>query len=94
MTSGIPEYMESFMSQLQREQNTDRRPDTRKKLLFCLSYKNLYYGSEKLFKKIRQVFDVLKNYRDILVIFLPDEDILPKCIWENRPSRESAERHL
>ena len=89
--SGIPEYLEGLASQMQMEQNPNWRPDTRKKLLFCLSYKNLYYGTEKLLRKIRQVFDVLKGYRDILVIFRPDEDILTRCIWENGPGRREYE---
>ena len=89
--SGISEYLDKLGSQLQNRQGTEQRPDTRKKLLFCLSYNNLYYGTEKLVRKIREVFDVLKNYRDIQVIFRPDEDILTRYIWENGPGRREYE---
>lgn len=82
VASGIPEYLESLTSQQQNKQ---------KKLLFCLSYNNLYYGTEKLIRKIRQVFDVLKNYRDILVVFRPDEDILARYAWENGSGRRDYE---
>lgn len=89
--SGIPEYLERLGSQLQSEQSMEQRPDTRKKLLFCLSYNNLYYGTEKLVRKIREVFDVLKTYRDIQVIFRPDEDILARYTWQNGPARREYE---
>ena len=89
--SGIPEYLEGLGSQLQSEQSTEQRPDTRKKLLFCLSYNNLYYGTEKLVRKIREVFNVLKTYRDIQVIFRPDEDILARYTWQNGPARREYE---
>lgn len=92
--SGIPEYLQRLGSQLQSRQSTAQRSDRRKKLMFCLSYNNLYYGTEKLIRKIRQVFDVLKTYRDILVIFRPDEDILTRYVWENGPARREYEALL
>lgn len=89
--SGIPEYLEGLSSQLQSGQSMQHRPDRRKKLLFCLSYNNLHYGTEKLIRKIRQVFDVLKKYQDILVIFRPDEDILTRYTLQNGPLRRDYE---
>ena len=80
--SGVPEYLDNLTSQQQNRQ---------KKLLFCLSYNNLYYGTEKLVRKLREVFDVLKAYRDIQVIFRPDEDILARYTWQNGPARREYE---
>ena len=60
----------------------------RKKLLCCLSYYNLYYGSEKLIQKLRDVFEYLKSRKDILLIFYPDEDIRMRFPWLDEPVRK------
>jgi len=52
-----------------------------KKLLFCLSYMNLYYGTEKILQKVKDVFEYFRYHNNIQLIFRPDEDIRGKLPW-------------
>ena len=65
-------------------QRKDRQED-RKRLLCCLSYNNLFYGSEKLIQKLRDVFEYLRGRKDLLLIFRPDEDIRARFPWLDEP---------
>lgn len=47
----------------------------KKKLLYCVSFDDLYCGSEKQLAKMRDVFEYARGNQDILLIFRPDEDI-------------------
>ena len=86
--SGIPEYLEKLEEQVKRKNQTAQGKNTNssaKRLLCCLSYHNLFYGSEKLIQKLRDVFAYLKGRKDILLVFRPDEDIRARFPWLDEP---------
>lgn len=70
-----------------KDKHEDRkgRQEDRKRLLCCLSYNNLFYGSEKLIQKLRDVFEYLRGRKDLLLIFRPDEDIRARFPWLDEP---------
>lgn len=91
--SGIPEYLARLEEGLKcgKQNGEDRKDgqDSGKKLLCCLSYNNLYYGSEKLIQKLRDVFEYIRGRKDILLIFRPDEDIRLRFPWLDEPVRKN-----
>lgn len=67
--SGIPEYLD----RLAEERGGCR--EGKKKLLYCLSFHNLYYGTERQIQKMWMLFTYFKEHRDVQLIFRPDRDI-------------------
>lgn len=89
MPSGIPEYLDRLAEQVEREpQGESRQQDSKMKLLYCVSFNDLYYGTEKQLRKMKDIFDYMRRNQDVLLIFRPDEDIrarrqqLDGAIWE------------
>lgn len=58
------------------------------KLLYCVSYNDLYEGTEKQLQKMSEIFEYVKRNSNIQLIFRPDEDIrarrqtLDEKIWK------------
>lgn len=67
--SGIPEYL----NRLAEEHGGSR--DGKKKLLYCLSFHDLYYGTERQIQKMWDLFTYFKENREVQLIFRPDRDI-------------------
>lgn len=88
--SGIPEYLDRLSAQMESEKNAAniaKETDTRKKLLYCVSFADLHNGTEKQLRKMRDIFEYVKRNQNIQLIFRPDEDIhfrskeLDEAIW-------------
>lgn len=75
--SGIPDYLDRISSKmnLQEAAGDGRGPSSKKKLLYCVSFHDLYNGTEKQLAKMRDIFEYARGNQDILLIFRPDEDI-------------------
>ena len=93
--SGIPKYLGKLEERLRQESQEEQKrnggrvgADERKRLLCCLSYNNLFYGTEKLIQKLRDVCEYLRGRKDILLIFRPDEDIRARYPWLDETLRK------
>lgn len=81
--SGIPEYLERLeksatgrgTAEGMDEKRQDSGSNPVRRLLYCVSFADLFYGTEKQLQKMRQLFDYLGDREDIQLIFRPDEDI-------------------
>ena len=75
--SGIPDYLDRLSSKMNLQGNTEdgQRPSVKKKLLYCVSFHDLYCGTEKQLAKMRDIFEYARGNQNILLIFRPDEDI-------------------
>ena len=89
--SGIPEYLDRLSEQLEAEKDAAdiaKKEDSRKKLLYCVSFADLHNGTEKQLRKMRDIFDYVRRNQNIQLIFRPDEDIryrskeMDGAIWE------------
>lgn len=89
--SGISEYLRKLEERVKCEKQVNQggqrknKQEDRKRLLCCLSYNNLFYGSEKLIQKLRDVFEYLRGRKDILLVFRPDEDMRARFPWLDEP---------
>lgn len=88
--SGIPEYLDRLSEQMESEKNAAnivKEADSRKKLLYCVSFADLHNGTEKQLRKMRDIFEYVRRNQNIQLIFRPDEDIrfrskeLDEAIW-------------
>lgn len=88
--SGLPAYLDHLAGRLAGSDKNGKGQDSsgKLKLLYCVSYNDLYYGTEKQLRKMREIFDYVKKIPDIQLIFRPDEDIrarrqtLEEKIWK------------
>lgn len=81
---GLPAYLDRLSERKKNGQQTDAQDaDLRMKLLYCVSYSDLYYGTEKQLQKMRDIFEAVKRNPDVQLIFRPDEDI-----WARRHTLE------
>lgn len=86
--AGIVEYMDRL------PERAERKKEEPKTLLFCVSYLNLYYGTEKAIGKIQDVFEYFRDCGDIRLIFRPDEDIQARYLWLQASIRQKYEELL
>lgn len=81
--SGLPAYLDKMA-----EKMNGREAAAPMKLLYCVSYSDLYHGTEKQLQKMSEIFECVKNTPEIQMIFRPDEDIrarrqtLDEKIWK------------
>lgn len=92
MPSGIPEYLDFLTDK--RGAGEDAKggdpAEDRMKLLYCVSFDDLFRGTERQLQEMREIFEYARQNRNILLIFRPDEDIpvlrlrqqLSDAIWQ------------
>lgn len=92
MPSGIPEYLD-FLTDKRGAGEDAKGGDSaedRMKLLYCVSFDDLFRGTERQLQEMREIFEYARQNRNILLIFRPDEDIpvlrlqqqLSDAIWQ------------
>lgn len=80
--SGIPAYLDRLSEKLHAKEKD------KMKLLYCVSFENLYYGTERQLAKMRDIFEYARRNQEISLIFRPDEDIVSRrmelnpSVWE------------
>ncbi len=74
--SGISEYLHRLAGQRNAGQQNDGQQNAgRKRLLYCVSFEDLFYGTEKQIRKMRDIFQYMENRTDVELVLRPDEDI-------------------
>lgn len=83
--SGIPAYLDRLAKRREDErqqkcpsERRERISGGRMRLLYCVSFSDLYHGTEKQLAKMREIFDYAAKSQDIQLIFRPDEEIRAK----------------
>lgn len=56
-------------------QDTGQRNTGRKRLLYCVSFEDLFHGTEKQLRKMWDILQYMEGRTDVELIFRPDEDI-------------------
>lgn len=101
--SGLPGYLDRLAEKINDRKAPEKHEDSQQntlpcgdnqkavapmKLLYCVSYSDLYHGTEKQLQKMSEIFEYVKRNPDIRLIFRPDEDIrarrqtLDEKIWK------------
>lgn len=70
--SGIPEYLDRLAEKMEAK---GELADDRMKLLYCVSFGDLAFGTESQIREMREIFEYARQNRNICLIFRPDEDI-------------------
>lgn len=69
---GILEYLDKLKKQKQKSETIRNE---KKRLLYCISFEDLFYGTEKQIQKMWDIFKYMETRDDIEFVFRPDEDI-------------------
>jgi len=72
---GILEYLDKLNAKKDAECLGEEDGSRRKRLLYCVSFEDLFYGTEKQIQKMWDVFRYMPTRDDIEFVFRPDENI-------------------
>lgn len=73
VSDGISEYLDRLGKQ--RDAVRTDGKNRKKRLLYCVSFADLFYGTEKQLRKMWDIFQYMEGRKDVELVFRPDEDI-------------------
>lgn len=91
VSDGITDYLERLNVKKNENATTDK--DGKRRLLYCVSFDDLFYGTEKQIRKMWDIFHCMEERKDIVFVFRPDEDI-PSRAYELDPEIYRQYREL
>lgn len=71
----VPSGILQYLDKLNAQKDNKGEKTSPKRLLYCVSFHDLFYGTEKQIQKMWDIFRYMETRKDITFVFRPDEDI-------------------